>query len=149
MNIGSRIQNIRKDKNMTQEEFGKLFYVTRQTVSNWENEKSYPDLQVLVKISDMFNISLDKLLKEDENMVKAIDRQRMAGTIKRRKKFTDMLIGAGTGIVISCLFSSSWTDIKIALFIAAVVMINVGWYLDRKDYKKIMEYLEDEKAQEI
>lgn len=149
MNIGSRIQNIRKDKNMTQEEFGKLFYVTRQTVSNWENEKSYPDLQVLVKISDMFNISLDKLLKEDENMVKAIDRQRMAGAVKRRKKFIDMLIGAGTGIVISCLFSSSWTDIKIALFIAAVVMINIGWYLDRKDYKKIMEYLEDEKAQKI
>lgn len=44
MNIGNQILNIRKEKQLTQEEFGKLFHVTRQTVSNLENEKSYPDL---------------------------------------------------------------------------------------------------------
>ena len=48
---------------MTQEEFGKLFNVTRQAVSCWENEKSYPDLQTLIKISEMYDISLDKILK--------------------------------------------------------------------------------------
>ena len=37
MNIGNRILNIRKENQLTQEEFGKLFHVTRQTVSNWEN----------------------------------------------------------------------------------------------------------------
>ena len=52
MNIGNQILNIRKEKQLTQEEFGKLFHVTRQTVSNWENGKSYPDLQVLVNISN-------------------------------------------------------------------------------------------------
>jgi transcriptional regulator with XRE-family HTH domain len=52
MNIGNQILNIRKEKQLTQEEFGKLFHVTRQTVSNWENGKSYPDLQVLVGISN-------------------------------------------------------------------------------------------------
>lgn len=52
MNIGNQILNIRKEKQLTQEEFGKLFHVTRQTVSNWENGKSYPDLQVLVDISN-------------------------------------------------------------------------------------------------
>ena len=57
MNIGKTILNIRKENKLTQEEFGKLFNVTRQTVSNWENEKSYPDLQVLVNISDQYNIS--------------------------------------------------------------------------------------------
>ncbi|MFR6240525.1 MAG: helix-turn-helix transcriptional regulator [Mediterraneibacter faecis] len=40
---------------LTQEEFGKLFHVTRQTVSNWENEKSYPDLQILVSMSNQFS----------------------------------------------------------------------------------------------
>ena len=41
MNIGSKIIEIRKKRNMTQEDFAKIFHVTRQTVSNWENQKSY------------------------------------------------------------------------------------------------------------
>ena len=55
MNIGNQILNIRKDNQLTQEEFGKLFHVTRQTVSNWENGKSYPDLQILVSMSNQFS----------------------------------------------------------------------------------------------
>ena len=47
MNIGKKIIEIRKERNMTQEDFANIFHVTRQTVSNWENEKSYPDLQTL------------------------------------------------------------------------------------------------------
>lgn len=73
MNIGTKIIEIIKQKNMTQEDFAKIFHVTRQTVSNWENEKSYPDLQTLVQISNEFNVSLDTMLKEDMNMVKKID----------------------------------------------------------------------------
>ena len=56
MNIGNQILNIRKEKQLTQEEFGRLFHVTRQTVSNWENGKSYPDLQILVSMSNQFDI---------------------------------------------------------------------------------------------
>ena len=41
MNIGAKIIEIRKKRNMTQEDFAKIFHVTRQTVSNWENQKSY------------------------------------------------------------------------------------------------------------
>lgn len=75
MNIAMTILKIRKDKKMTQEEFAKLFNVTRQTVSNWENEKSYPDLQTLIRISDMFEISLDTLMKGDKTMVKKFDKE--------------------------------------------------------------------------
>lgn len=75
MNIAMTIIKIRKDKKMTQEDFAKLFNVTRQTVSNWENEKSYPDLQTLIKISDMFEISLDTLMKGDKTMVKKFDKE--------------------------------------------------------------------------
>lgn len=63
MNIGNQVLNIRKENQLTQEEFGKLFHVTRQTVSNWGNGKSYPELQILVSISNQFDISLDTLLK--------------------------------------------------------------------------------------
>ena len=59
MNIGTQIKKRRKEKRITHEEIGQIFHVTRQTVSNWENEKSYPDLQILIDISNRFDISLD------------------------------------------------------------------------------------------
>ena len=58
-----------------QEEFAEIFHVTRQTVSNWENEKSYPDLLTLVAISDNFHISLDKMLKEDIKMTEKLNKE--------------------------------------------------------------------------
>ena len=59
MKLGQTIVEIRKEHGLTQEDLAKEFHVTRQTVSNWENEKSYPDLCTLVKISDTYHISLD------------------------------------------------------------------------------------------
>ena len=91
MNIGNQILNIRKEKQLTQEEFGKLFHVTRQTVSNWENGKSYPDLQVLVDISNQFGVSLDTLIKEDSKMVKTIDKERVLGKIKKKNQSLNFL----------------------------------------------------------
>ena len=93
MNLGNQILNIRKEQQLTQEEFGRLFHVTRQTVSNWENEKSYPDLQVLVDMSNRFEISLDILLKEDSRMVRAIDKERILGTVKHEKSIIDFFYG--------------------------------------------------------
>ena len=98
MNIGTQILKIRNEKGLTQEEFGKIFHVTRQTVSNWENEKSYPDLQILIDISNRFDISLDVLIKEDVKMVKTMDKERVLGSLKREKSVIDFFTGAGTGI---------------------------------------------------
>ena len=61
MNIGNQILNIRKENQLTQEEFGKLFHVTCQTVSIWENGKRYPEVQILVSLSDQVGVSLDTL----------------------------------------------------------------------------------------
>lgn len=106
MNIENQILNIREEKKLTQEEFGMLFHVTRQTVSNWENGKSYPDLQILVSMSNQFDISLDVLLKEDPTMVLSIDKERTMSSLKRQNTIIDSITGAGTGLVISCLFFS-------------------------------------------
>ena len=75
MEIGKKIAKIRKDNKLTQDDLAEKYFVTRQTISNWENGKSYPDLETLVKISDDFKISLDKLLKEDNKMVKDISKK--------------------------------------------------------------------------
>ena len=93
MNLGSQILSIRKEKQLTQEEFGQLFYVTRQTVSNWENGKSYPELQILVNISNQFDISLDTLIKGDSQMVKAIDREIAIAKMKHENHSLILLPG--------------------------------------------------------
>ena len=64
MNIGTQILKIRNEKGLTQEEFGKIFHVTRQTVSNWENEKSYPDLQIHRIMSDALSGHMDQRRQE-------------------------------------------------------------------------------------
>ena len=75
MQLGQTIQKIRKENHLTQEEFAEIFHFTRQRVSNWENEKSYPDLLTLVAISDNFHISLDKMLKEDIKMTEKLNKE--------------------------------------------------------------------------
>lgn len=99
MNIGSKIIEIRKKRNMTQEDFAKIFHVTRQTVSNWENQKSYPDLQTLVQISDEFDVSLDTLLKEDMVMVKKIDSFKIY-----KKVFIGLTAGVLTVGILGCAY---------------------------------------------
>ena len=142
MDISNQILNIRKEEKLTQEEFGKLFYVTRQTVSNWENGKSYPDLQILVDIINRFEISLDSLLKGDSKMVKAIDMERTLGMIKREKSVIDFFTGAGTGIVASCLFSPDST-IRTLAIIVGLIMIGIGWYKKEKHDRKVFKYMKE------
>ena len=91
MNVGNQISTIRKEYQLTQEQFGSLFHVTRQTVSNWENDKSYPDLQMLIDISNQFGISLDTLIKEDPKMVKTLDKERVLGKIKKKNQSLNFL----------------------------------------------------------
>lgn len=70
MDMGSKIKAIRNDHGISQEQLAKELHVTRQTVSNWENNKNYPDFTTLVKISEIFDVSLDILVKDDRNYIK-------------------------------------------------------------------------------
>ena len=142
MSIGNQISAIRNEQQLTQEQFGELFHVTRQTVSNWENEKNYPDLQILIAMSNQFDVSLDTLLKGDSKMVKAIDKERVLGKIKHEKLLVDFFTGAGTGLVASCFLSSAST-IRTVVMIVGFVMIGIGWYKRAKSDKEVFKYMEE------
>lgn len=73
MEIGSKLKNARTKAGLTQEKVAEEILVSRQTISNWENEKSYPDIISVIKLSDLYNISLDILLKGDEDMMKHLE----------------------------------------------------------------------------
>lgn len=85
MELGRRITELRKTNNLTQEALAERCNVTRQTISNWENGKSYPDLEMLVFISDSFDISLDALVKGDGKMVQEITKEQRKGRFQNYK----------------------------------------------------------------
>ena len=70
MELQNQIKKYRTGMNMSQEELAEKVYVTRQTVSNWENGKSYPDIHSLLALSSLFEVSLDELIKGDIELMK-------------------------------------------------------------------------------
>jgi len=68
MDLGAKIKEARIAAGITQEQAAEKLFVSRQTISNWENGKTYPDIVSVVKMSDLYNISLDCLLKEKNSM---------------------------------------------------------------------------------
>ena len=65
MDIGLQIKKFREQHKISQEELALKIFVSRQTVSNWETNKSCPDIKSLITLSNIFNVSLDDFIKED------------------------------------------------------------------------------------
>lgn len=72
MHIGKQIKEKRLELNMTQNELAEALNVSRSTVSNWEIERNYPDIQLIVSLSKILNIPLELLLQEESDVVKKI-----------------------------------------------------------------------------
>lgn len=70
MELSSRIKELRTEKGWSQEVLAQRAYVSRQTISNWETERSYPDVHSLLILSDVFGVSLDELIKGDVDIMK-------------------------------------------------------------------------------
>ena len=67
MTFGQRLYELRKEKNISQEELAELLDVSRQSISKWENDKAYPEMTRLLFMSDYFQVSLDYLMRGVEN----------------------------------------------------------------------------------
>lgn len=70
MELKSQIKKYRSTLNLSQEELAEKLFVSRQTISNWENEKSYPDVHNLMMMSALFHVSIDELVKGDKEILK-------------------------------------------------------------------------------
>ncbi|HER0776850.1 TPA: helix-turn-helix transcriptional regulator [Streptococcus pyogenes] len=70
MEIGQQIIRYRKQQALSQEELAEKVYVSRQSISNWENDKTYPDIHSLLLLSQIFQVSLDQLIKGDIEKMK-------------------------------------------------------------------------------
>ena len=90
MEIGKKLKNARIKAGFTQEKAAEEVDVSRQTISNWENEKSYPDIISVIALSDLYSVSLDELLKGDQKMTEHLAES--TDVVKSNKKLTGAII---------------------------------------------------------
>ncbi len=74
MNLGSQIKKYRTELNMSQDELAEKIFVSRQSISNWENDKTYPDIKSLLLLSEVFRVSLDQFYVAYSHTVGALFR---------------------------------------------------------------------------
>ena len=112
MDFGEQIKKIRKKENLTQEQFAVKLNVSGQALSNWENNKNLPDIGMLILMSDVFQISLDQLIKGDNQMDNVTEKVNRDGSETRRSRYNmvSFAIGAAllwTGIILLVVKSLS------------------------------------------
>ena len=90
MEIGKKLKNARIEAGLTQEKAAEKIDVSRQTISNWENEKSYPDIISIIALSDLYSVSLDELLKGDQKMAEHLEES--TNVVKSNKKLTGAIL---------------------------------------------------------
>ena len=112
MELGRQIKRHRQKAKLSQEELANRVYVSRQTISNWENDKSYPDVNSLVLLSEIFQISLDKLIKGDIDIMKeAIKKEEIEKMNRYGKTYTIMLIATVVSTVPLFMWLGIWAFI--------------------------------------
>ena len=98
MKFSEQIKKLRRDQGLTQEELAAKIHVTRQAVSNWENDKNLPDLETLIVIRQTFQLSLDQLILGGTEMTDKLIND--ASETKRAKfNFWSALIGGGLMVI--------------------------------------------------
>lgn len=90
MEIRKKLKNARIEAGLTQEKAAEKIDVSRQTISNWENEKSYPDIISVIALSDLYSVSLDELLKGNQKMAEHLEES--TNVVKGNKKLTGAIL---------------------------------------------------------
>ena len=93
MDIGGKIKKSRTDAKITQEQAAQALGISRQTISNWENERSYPDIVSVLKMSDLYSVSLDYLLKGEVSMNEYLNYiEESTNVVKSKVKLSKLIL---------------------------------------------------------
>lgn len=139
MNIGKNIMNYRKRENLSQESLAEKIGVTRQTISNWELEESYPDVKDLIKLAKIFNVRLDDLVT-----YKNVKEEKSDYKITIISKVENVIVSTDK-VVSSDKYAGGKSSPKYALFSvneSSKIFPNntfLGWYEDKESISKEIE----------
>lgn len=148
MEVGIQIKKFRENMHLSQEELAEKVYVSRQTISNWETGKNYPDIHSLLLLKALFNVSLDDLIKEDIEIMKDEVKET---EIKKLNRYSIMFGILMAATIVSTVPLAYWLDLYAFIpwgFIVAATAI-VAYKVEqlKKDnrihtYKEISAFME-------
>ena len=155
MNIGNQIKKYREQLKISQEELADKIFVTRQTISNWENNKNYPDIKSLSLLSYNLNVSLDDLIKGDvEKMKEIIDEKE----IKKFNFYSKILTICYAVLILLAVPLFIWLERYAFIPMGIVFIITMFFALkvekikkdnDIQTYKEIVAFSEGKKLNMI
>lgn len=155
MELGNKIKEYRLVLKLTQDDLAEKMYVSRQTISNWENDKSYPDIHSLILFSELVGVSLDQLVKGD---IETMERNMSETEAKKLKKYRlvfGILIVLLIGLAIPLyLRLGRYACIPFGILFVATMLF--GLRIEEKEkeneiekYKEIISLSEGKKLDEI
>lgn len=155
MELGSQIKKYRNELSLSQDALAEKVYVSRQTISNWENGKSYPDVNSLVLLSEVFQTSIDRLIKGDVEVMKKQVRSEDTREFKRLNTLYFILFLALMvspiplayylrimGIVI-------WAVLAVVTLFVALAVEKKKKQFDIQTYREIIAFSEGKRLDEI
>lgn len=155
MEIGKQIKKYRSEQGLSQDELADKVYVTRQTISNWENNRNYPDIRSLVLLSNVFDISLDILIKGDlEQMKDEIKTEDIYKFRRNSRIYAILLVGMVVLPLPLMRYLKAW-GIVIWL-VWTVAAIASAWQIEKfkeahdiHTYKEILAFMEGKRLDEL
>lgn len=155
MELGSQIKKYRNELSLSQDALAEKVYVSRQTISNWENGKSYPDVNSLVLLSEVFQTSIDRLIKGDVEVMKKQVRSEDTREFKRLNTLYFILFLALMVSPIPLAYYLRIAGIVIWAVLAAVTLF-VALAVEKKKkqfdiqtYREIIAFSEGKRLDEI
>lgn len=155
MELGMQIKKYRNECRLSQDELAERIFVSRQSISNWENSKAYPDIRSLLLLSEVFSVSLDQLVKGDIETIKnEINAQELAKFKRDGVIFTVLFVAVIILPVLLVKFMSYWgLAVDLVLFAIAIIFaFRIERHKKRHDiqtYKEILAFTEGKSLDEI
>ena len=155
MELGKQIRKYRQEAQLSQEDLSSRVYVSRQTISNWENDKSYPDVSSLVLLSEIFQISLDELIKGDiETMKEVIKKEEIEKMNRYGVIYTLLLIATVVSAVPLFMWLGYWAIIPWGMIFACAMVYAFKIERVKKDndvhtYREIVAFSEGKLLDDI
>lgn len=131
MTIGEKIQRLRKARGLSQEALARMMYVTRQTISKWELGQSAPDLALIARLSDIFQVSADYLIKDDAgtDTVPPASKPSRSSPARLRRLLWAGLSGALLAACCVCLICDYFLSSRIGWSLIVIASSMAGWLL--------------------
>lgn len=123
MSFGDKLKSERKKRNWSQDYLAEKIYVSRQSVSKWETNKNYPSIEVIINLSDLFEITIDELLRSDEGLKEKIIKDGKSTVNFSIKTQLLSILGILFGVIVASLIKNNeinWLNIGEVMIIILV-----------------------------